>query len=302
MDRFTEMRIFARVVEMGSLSAAAERLDIARSAVSRRLADLEARLGVELLHRTTRRISLTESGREYYERCVRILADLEEADLSVSRAHSALRGSLRVAMPLSFGLTRLQPIIQDFMALHPQVNFDLDCDDRHVDLLREGFDVGIRIARLEDSSFIARRLCPIRHVVCASPAYLAAHGTPRHADELARHQCLAYSNQANPELWSYRRPDGEPAQARIGVRLRANNGDLLVKAAVAGSGIILIPSFYVHELLARGELVAILQDHSWPELNAYALYPPTRHLSSRVRAFVDFLAERLRGTPPWDAP
>ncbi len=300
MDRFADMQTFVRVVESGSLSAAADRLDIAKSAVSRRLAELEQRLGVQLFHRTTRRLHLTDSGRSFYERCVRILEEVNEAESSVSVAHREIRGALRVALPLSFGLLHLAPAIQTFMQHYPAVEFDLDFNDRQVDLLREGFDVAIRIAQLADSSLMARRLVAIRHVVCASPEYLARHGIPRQPADLARHACLAYSNLPNPGVWNYRDKNGRQATVSVPVRLKANNGDFLQRAAMAGEGLIMQPTFYVHEAIREGRLVPVLRELGWPEISAYALYPATRHLSSRVRTFVDFLADTFAGTAPWD--
>jgi DNA-binding transcriptional LysR family regulator len=300
MDRFADMQMFVRVVETGSISAAAERLEIAKSAVSRRLAELESRLGAQLLHRTTRRLNLTDSGRAYLERAQTILADLAEAEAAVSQAHTALKGRLRVALPLSFGLLHLAPLIESFMALHPDVEFDLDFNDRQIDLMQEGFDLAIRIANLPDSSLIARRLAPIRHVLSASPAYLAKHGTPIRPQDLKDHVCLAYSNLANPGVWHYRTPDGVAGSMQVPIKLKANNGDFLCQAALAGHGLILHPSFYLRDALRSGTLVPLLTDIIWPELNVYAVYPPTRHLSSRVRAFVDFLAQRLAGVPAWD--
>ncbi|MDZ7593785.1 MAG: LysR family transcriptional regulator [Thiobacillus sp.] len=300
MDRFADMQMLVSVVEGGSISAAAERLHLAKSAVSRRLAELETRLGVSLIHRTTRRLNLTDSGRAYYDRSVAILADLEEAEAAVSQAHQALKGRLKVALPHSFGLLHLAPLIQEFMTQHSEVRFELDFNDRQIDLMQEGFDLAIRIATLADSSLIARRLAPIHHAACASPDYLARHGTPRTAAELAQHVCLAYSNLNDPGLWSYRGPDGLPGTVRVPVRLAASSGDFLLRAAIAGEGLILFPTFYLHEALCSGRLVPVLADYTWPELAAYAVYPPTRHLSSRVRAFIDFLADRLAGESYWD--
>jgi DNA-binding transcriptional LysR family regulator len=300
MDRFADLQTFVHIVAAGSISGAAEHMDMAKSAVSRRLAELEERLGVQLVRRTTRSLSLTESGRGFYERCLRILADLEEAEQDVLQAHAALRGTLRVALPLSFGLLHLAPAIQAFMALHPEVEFDLDFNDRQVDLLQEGFDVAIRIAQLPDSSLIARRIAPIRQVVCASPAYFAAHAIPQQPAELVQHVCLAYSNLANPGTWVYQQADGRRSAVKIPIRLKSNNGDFLVSAALAGLGIVMQPSFYVHQLIESGALIPVLSEIHWPEINAYALYPSTRHLSTRVRAFVDFVAERFAGTPYWD--
>jgi DNA-binding transcriptional LysR family regulator len=300
MDRFAEMQMFIRVVDAGSISGAAERLGIAKSAVSRRLAELENRLGAELLHRTTRRLNLTDSGRAFLERAQTILADLDEAEAAVSQAHTALKGRLRVALPLSFGLLHLAPLIEEFMLLHPDVEFDLDFNDRQIDLMQEGFDLAIRIANLPDSSLIARRLAPIRHLLCASPAYLKKYGTPTRPEDLQNHVCLAYSNLANPGVWQFRTQAGVVGSVQVPVILKANNGDFLCRAAQAGQGLILHPTFYLHEAILSGALVPLLTDIAWPELNAYAVYPPTRHLSSRVRALVDFLAQRFTGLPTWD--
>jgi DNA-binding transcriptional LysR family regulator len=300
MDRLEEMRTFVKVVEAGSITAAAERLGIAKSAVSRRLVDLEERLSVQLFRRTTRTLNVTETGQGFYERCLRILADVEEAELAVSQQHGALRGRLRVAVPLSFGLGHLAPAMDAFLGAHPDVEFDLDLNDRQVDLLTEGFDLAVRIAELRDSTLIARRLAPVRHVVCASPAFLARHGTPRTAVELADHDCLVYANAPTPGLWEYTDPAGHPGRVQVRARIQANNGDCLRQAAEDGHGVVLGPSFILHQAIERGRLVPILRDHQWPMLHAYAVYPRTRHLSQRVRAFVDFLAERFAGVPYWD--
>jgi len=297
MDRFSEMQMFVRIVEAGSLSGAADRMNIAKSAVSRRLTELEARLGVALLRRTTRRINLTDSGMAYYERCQRILADVEETERAISQTHGELRGTLRVALPLSFGLRQLAPLINAFMTRHPEVRFDLDFNDRQVDLLQEGIDVAIRIAELDDSSLIARRLAPIPHIVCASPDYLANHGTPRQAADLANHAGLIYGNTNSPNVWTYRAPTGEMGTVRLPVKLRANNGDMLLQAAIAGAGVLLIPTFFLPDALQNDQLRPLLTDHQWPQLNVYAVYPPTRHLSTRVRALIDFLADALTEMP-----
>jgi DNA-binding transcriptional LysR family regulator len=287
------MQVFVAVVEAGSISAAAERLNLAKSAASRRLAELEAHLGVSLIQRTTRRLNLTDSGRAYYARCVAILADVEEAESALSQAQGALKGHLKVALPLAFGLLRLAPLIQAFMTEHPEVRFELDFNDRQIDLMQEGFDLAIRIATLADSSLIARRLAPIRHVVCASPGYLARHGTPRAAAELVSHVCLAYSNVREIGLWHYHGPDGHPGQVRVPVRLAASSGEFLLRTAIADEGLVLLPTFYVEDALRTGQLVPLLIDHTWPELSAHAVYPPTRHLPGRARAFIDFLAAHL---------
>ena len=300
MDKFAHMQVYVAIVEAGSISGAAECLSLPKSAVSRRLSELEARLGVSLIQRTTRKLNLTESGRAFYERSVAILADLDEAENAVSQAHGALKGRLKVALPMAFGLLHLAPLIQEFMRAHPEVRFELDFNDRQVDLMQEGFDLAIRIATLEDSSLIARRLAPIRHVLCASPDYLARHGTPRSAADLVDHVCLAYSNQRDPGVLSYRGPDGQPGKVRVPVRLASSSGEFNMRAAIAGEGVLVIPTFYVHEALRKQQLVRVLADHVWPETFAYAVYPATRHLSRRVRVLIDFLLEQLAGEPVWE--
>ncbi|MGM0413276.1 MAG: LysR family transcriptional regulator [Pseudomonadota bacterium] len=299
-DRLEEMATFVRVVEAGSLTGAARRLEVAKSAVSRRLAELEGRLGVQLLRRTTRTLHLTDAGRAFYQRCVRILADVDEAELAVSDVHGRLAGQLRVAAPLSFGIAHLQPAVDAFMAEHPDVRFDLDLDDRQVDLMAENFDLGIRIAPLADSSLVARRLATVDHVVCASPDYLARHGAPQTPAELADHDCLTYANAPASDTWSCIDAQGREQRVAVRSRLRANNGDLLREVALAGRGIVFQPRFIVHRALAAGTLVPVLTDCDWSRVDAWALYPQTRHLSARVRAFVDFLVDWF-AVPPWEA-
>ena len=290
MMRFESMETFVQVVEAGSITAAAEHMGIAKSAVSRRLSELEERLGVQLFHRTTRRMNLTGTGRSLYERCVNILADVAEAEQAVSREHGNLQGHLRVALPLSFGLLQLGPAINAFLQAHPGVEFDLDFNDRQVDLLAEGFDLALRIGDLEDSSLIARRLARIRSCVCASPAYLQRAGTPRRPEELAHHACLTYSLVPEPRVWRYHDAAGKAGSVRVASRLQANNGDFLHRAALEGQGIVLQPLFIVHRSLAEGRLLPLLTEYEWPATSAHALYPHTRHLSHRVRAFIDFLS------------
>ncbi len=300
MDRFESMRTFTRVVETGSISGAAEGMGIAKSAVSRRLAELEEHLGVQLMQRTTRRLNLTETGQSFYDRSVRVLADLEEAEQAVSCEHATPRGKLRVAVPMTFGLLHLTPAITDFMQQHPDVEFDLDFNDWHVDLVREGFDVAIRISKLSDSSLIARQLAPIHNIVCASPEYIKQHGAPQTPTELKQHICLAYSNIRQPGVWRYLDKNGDKKSINVPIRIHANNGDFLRMAAIAGHGIVLEPTFVLYQAIQHGELVPILTDYDWPGINAYAIYPQTRHLSKRVRVFVDFLVERFAGVPYWD--
>ncbi len=299
MDRFEEMQTFVRVVEAGSFSGAAQRLDIARSAVSRRLADLEGRLGVQLLNRTTRSLNLTDSGRHYYRRCQRLLADLEEAEQTVSSEHAAVRGTIRVAAPLSFSVSHLAPALEPFMKAYPEIQLELELDDRRVDVIAEGVDMAIRIGKLADSTLVARRLMPVRTLLCASPAYLAQHGEPQRPEELARHQGLSYSNIPEGQLWQFQQPDGSWMTVRVPTRLRANNGDLLVRAAIDGLGIVATPDFLCQQAMEKGLLRPVLTTFPLHEAAVYALYPAQRHLPRRVRLFLDYLVESFAGSPHW---
>lgn len=299
MTAFDEMNSFVRVVEAGSISRAAEQLGLAKSGVSRRLADLESRLGVRLMNRTTRRSSLTDAGRTYYEGAVKLLSDVAELDAVVADSEASLKGRLRLAAPLSFGLCHLTPAIEEFMQAHPGVAIDIDFSDRQVDLVAQGVDLAIRIAELRDSSLKARRICPVRLMLCASPAYLERHGTPRRPDDLAGHRILHYDIGGGAVL---RLADGRGGEQQVHVepQLVANNGDFLCDMAISGHGIILTPTFIAWQALATGELQALMSDYWPPPLNAYAVYPQTRYLSRRARSFIDFLAERFGENPYWD--
>ncbi len=299
MDKFEDLQAYVAVVDTGTFTAAAERLGVAKSAVSRRVAGLETRLGVQLLRRTTRRLNLTDSGRGFYERASRILADLDEAESAVRQEHGELHGTLRIALPLSFGIRHMPDPIAAFSRQNPHVCFDLELNDRRVDLLEEGVDMALRISRLSDSSLIARRLFSARTVVCASPEYIEAHGRPESLEDLASHRCLVYSNLPDPDVWKCVDADGDRRSVRVNIGIRASSGDFLCQAAEDGLGVVSSPTFIVGDALRRGDLVPILTDYQWPETPAYALYPPTRHLSSRVRAFIDFLAEWFE-SPSWD--
>ena len=300
MDRFEDLQAFVAVVEAGSFTAAAERLNTAKSAISRRVSALEERLGVQLLRRTTRVLNLTETGSSFYEHSARILADLNEAEAAVQQEHGELRGTLRVALPLSFGVRHMCTPITAFSMLHPKVEFDLDLNDRRIDLIEEGVDVAVRIGRLQDSSYIARRLFDMRSVICASPHYLSVNGEPQTPGELRHHRCLVYSNLPDPNKWTYLDRDDKKQTIEVKPIMSASSGDFLANAAAHGMGLVIQPTFIASESIRRGNLVPILTDYEWPVTPAYAIYPPTRHLSYRVRAFIDFLAERFSGTPRWD--
>jgi DNA-binding transcriptional LysR family regulator len=300
MDKFEDLQAFVAVVEAGSFTAAADRLNSAKSAVSRRISALEERLGVQLLRRTTRVLNLTETGSSFYEHSARILADLEEAEAAVQQEHGELRGTLRLALPLSFGVRHMCKPIAAFSKLHPKVQFDLNFNDRRIDLIEEGADVALRIGRLQDSSLIARRLFDVRAVVCASPHYLSVHGKPETPADLRNHDCLVYSNLADPGRWEYTESDGTRQTVEVKTVMSASSGDFLANAAAHGMGLVVQPTFIASESIRRGNLVPVLTGYDWPISPAYAVYPPTRHLSYRVRAFIDFLADRFSGTPQWD--
>jgi DNA-binding transcriptional LysR family regulator len=298
-DRLTALEVFTRIVETGSFTLAAAELNLSRGAVSKHMTVLEDRLGVRLLNRTTRRSSLTEAGTAFYERCRQLLADLEEAELQAGQAALCPRGVLKISAPMSFGIHHLAPALPDYLRAYPEVTVDLALNDRVVDLVDEGFDVAIRIRRLDDSSLIARRIAPCRMVVCAAPAYLAARGEPRVPADLARHDCLAYTYAARGDVWEFTGPEGVET-VRVTGRFRANNGDALGAAAAAGYGIIIQPTFIVSDQLASGVLRPILTDYRLAESSIFAVWPPGRHVSAKLRSFVDFLAARFGPEPYWD--
>jgi DNA-binding transcriptional LysR family regulator len=300
MDKFEDIQAFITVVDAGSFTAAADRLGSAKSAISRRVSALEERLGVQLLHRTTRVLNLTESGRSFYDHGTRILADLEEAESAVQQEHGELRGTLRIALPLSFGVRHMCGPIASFGKQHPNVRFDLDLNDRRIDLIEDNFDVALRIGHLSDSSLIARRLFDVRAVVCASPHYISTYGAPETPDDLRDHQCLVYSNLGDPDKWDYESPDGSRKSVKVKNVMEASSGDFLSNAASHGLGVIMQPTFIASQAIRSGKLVPVLTDYKWPISPAYAVYPPTRHLSYRVRAFIDFLVQKFDGTPQWD--
>jgi DNA-binding transcriptional LysR family regulator len=300
LDRVTSMQIFVRVAALGSFSAAARALNLSQTMVTKHVAALEERLGVKLLHRSTRRLTLTEGGRDYLTACERILAEIEEAEASASLDRIEPRGTLRLNVPLTFGFRHIAPALPEFNRLHPDVSFDLGLADRFVDLIEEGWDLAIRIGRLKDSSLVARRLAPCRTVVCAAPSYLKEHGTPRTLEDLARHNCLGYTlpSAAGANRWTFG-TEGEivvPVQGN----LRANNGDALLAAAVAGQGLIYQPTFIVRDSLREGALVQVLGAYATQEFGIHAVFPSGRQAPAKVRAFVDFLARRFAPEPEWD--
>ena len=298
-DNLAAMAVFARVVEERSFTQAAGALGRSKSAVSKAVSQLEDRLGARLLNRTTRRLSLTEAGTAYYERAARILAEAAEADNAVSALQDEPRGTLRVNAPMTFGQRHLATAIGAFLKLYPELRLDISLTDRFVDLIGEGYDVAVRIAALPDSSLIAAKLAPIRRVVCASPEYLARAGTPHHPKDLRKHNCFGYTYQMTGDSWRFIGPQG-PTTVRVTGTLTANNGDILKEAMCEGLGLALVPIFSVTDELKSGELVIVLPDYIDTETSVYAVYPHSRHLSAKVRAFVDFLRQRFGSGQYWD--
>ena len=298
-DTFNELAVFAKVVARGSLSAAARELGLSPAMVSRRLAALEARLGVRLLNRTTRSLHLTEEGAVYHESCARVLAEIEHANASLSAGRQAPQGILRVALPAAFGNQYVAPLIPQFVARYPDVQLALSLSDRSVNPVEDGFDLAIRIAALADSSLAARRLAPNRRVVCASPEYLRRHGTPRTPQDLAQHNCLLAADFNS--TWDYRGPDGKAGAVRVGGRCWCDNWEVLRQWAVAGLGVALKSTWDVRRHLESGALVPLLPGYSFDsDVAIYAVYPHRRHLPAKTRAFIDFLAGSFGPEPFWD--
>lgn len=299
MNSLTEISIFVKVVELSSFTAAAEALEMSQPVVSKAVTRLEEKLGVRLLNRTTRRLSLTEAGAELYRRSVRALAEIEDAELEIARFQTEPRGTLRVSAPMSFSILHLGSLLPSFIERYPGVSVELHLDDRQVDLVEEGYDVAIRVGRLQDSNLVARRLTPCRQVLCASPSYLAKHGTPERPEDLLAHNCIVYSLLSTPREWRFTDVAGETHVVPINGALQSNNGLVNRAAAVAGAGIVLLPAFYIGEELRSGQLKAVLRDFKPIDLAIYALYPERRNLTPKVRAFVDFLATKFGEQIPW---
>jgi DNA-binding transcriptional LysR family regulator len=300
LDRLRSIEVFARVAATGSFSAAGRALGLSQTMVTKHIAALEARLGAPLVHRTTRRIALTEAGQRYLEAGERILADMEAADTAITADRIDPVGLLRVNAPVSFGTDYIAPVLPDFAKLYPHITVDLALNDRLVDLVEEGWDLAVRIGQLADSQLTARRLAPCTTVVCAAPSYLAEHGTPRAIADLSQHNCLGYtlSRPVGVERWSF----GTRGDVHVGIagNLRANNGDALRKAAIAGQGIIYQPRFIVADALRSGELVALTLDQPPLTLGGiFGVYPPGRNPPAKVRVLLDFLIARF-ADPPWE--
>ncbi len=299
MGQLEDMHIFIRIVEAGGISRAADQLGIAKSAVSRRLAALETRVGVRLLNRTTRTSSLTNIGKTYYERAIKVVDDVVELNALAIDTKTSLTGVINFAAPLSFGLSHLSPAISDFINQHPDLTININFSDRQVDLVEEGLDFAFRIADLKDSTLISRKIAPINHLLCASSQYLKNYGTPQTPDDLKNHQLLQYSvSEAN--TWQLTDKKEKLYTVNIKSKMMANNGDFLKDMAIAGHGVLFSPTFISWKAIEAGELIPILTDFKLSFLNAYAVYPQARYLSQRSRILIDFFIKRFGDTPYWD--
>ncbi len=288
MDRLLEMQTFCTVVEAGSFVAASENLGMSKAAVSRYVSELETRLGVRLMQRTTRRLSLTGEGEIFYVRCRELLAGVEEAEAEITSRNEVARGTLRVNAPVSFGISHLAPLWGEFHARYPDVELSVDLSDRLVDIVEEGFDLAIRIATLQSSTLVSRRITSTRLIACASPDYLAANGFPDSPADLVHHRIIGYSNFTTGNDWPFEGPEGA-VSVRVRPWMYANNGETCCAAAVAGQGVVLQPGFLVHTDLAAGRLVELMPHYQSTKLGVYAVYPTRKFVPPKVRALVDFL-------------
>jgi DNA-binding transcriptional LysR family regulator len=300
MDRLRAYAVFSTVVSLGSFTKAADTLETSPANVTRYINELEAALGARLLNRTSRRLSLTEAGRALYERAQGILDDVAEAEALVSASTLQPRGRLRVNAPVSFGILHLAPLWPRFSALYPEIALDISLIDRVVDLVEEGYDLGIRISRAGAASNIGRKLAASRNIVCASPNYIAERGAPERPADLIGHACIGYSFSSTGDDWHFTDTAGKPHVVTVRPIMHTNNGETAHAAALAGRGIIWQPTFLIGEDLRAGRLVPLLPGYRMADIDILAVYPSRRHLSAKVRAMVDFLAEAFKGTPPWE--
>ena len=300
MDNLADVAVFVRVVERGSFTRAAGKLELSTSQVSKCVNRLERSLGARLLHRTTRRLSLTEAGAALFEASRSAIERIEEAEGAVAQFQSEPRGRLRVSAPMSFGILHLGPAISEFARAHPRVTLDMRLDDRFVNLVEEGVDVAVRIGALTDSSLVARRVATTSTLVCAAPSYLAERGEPEAPEDLASHDCLLYSYLATANVWRFAARDGREIPVAVSGSFRINNGIVLAEAAAAGHGILMAPAFYVAPMLRAGRLKRILARYALPDLGIHAVYPQRSQVPPKVRAFVDFLVKRFGRRPEWE--
>ena len=299
MDKFAEMRAFTAVVEAGSFVRAAELLEVSKAGVSRLVSELETRLGLRLLQRTTRKLSLTAEGEVFFHRCTELLQAIEDAEGEVTARGGEAVGMVRVNVPVSFGMTYLAPLWPLFMELHPHVVLDVTLSDRVVDLVDEACDLAVRIARLPNSTLVSRKLASTRLTLCASPEYLRRHGAPAHPLELSQHTVIAYTLLAMGDQWQFEGEEG-PVTVKVKPRMRSNSGDTCCIAAVSGQGLVLEPTFLVGPYLRSGELVEVMPQYRSVDLGVYAVYPTRKYVPPKVRALIEFLAQSLQGNT-WPA-
>ena len=300
MDKFEGIRAFTRVVESGGFAAAAREMGLSRSVVNKNVIRLEKELGTQLLRRSTRKVTPTETGLAFYGRCIQILSELDEAISSVKELQERPTGNLRINAPMSFGTMHLAKLVAEYMDQHPDVHVELVLNDRFVDPIEEGFDITLRIAEpVPSTSLIVKEIVSARRVVCASPAYLDKHGEPRDPRDLRHHRCLHYGYQESGSQWRLKGPEGLRSH-RIQCLMWSNNGEVLKDVALGGQGIALLPTFIVGKDLQDGLLRTILPDHPPVHITLAAIYPRHRHLSAKVRLFVDLLDERFGNRPYWD--
>jgi DNA-binding transcriptional LysR family regulator len=300
MQNLTDIAVFVQVVDSGSFTAAAERLAITRSVVSKYISRLEDRLKVRLLNRTTRRLSLTEAGQIFYKRSQFGLGEIEAAEAEVAKLQATPRGRLKINAPMSFGILHIAPAMAEFQRQNPEVQLNMNLDDRQIDLVEQGYDVAIRIAELPDSGMVATPLAPCHHVVCASPDYVERYSAPRTPDDLRKHNILSYRYQDSPNEWRFLSPDGRYSSVPVTGSIEMNNSLALRQAVLGGTGIMLAPTFIVGEDIAEGRLLKLLPEYRAKEVSIYAVYAGRRHLTPKVRAFIDFMKMRLSNPPYWD--
>ena len=300
LDRLRAYEVFVAVVGKGGFARAAEALDTSPANVTRYVNDLEAHLGVRLMNRTSRKLSLTESGEALYERCRAILEEVGEAEAAASSTTIRPRGRLRINAPLSFGVLHLAPLWPAFMRAYPDVELEIALIDRVVDIVEEGYDLAIRISRAGSASHVGRKLATSRNIVCASPDYIQRHGAPVAPADLKDHACIGYTYAATADEWRFTDPADKPLAVKVAAVMHTNNGDTARAMALAGQGITWQPTFLIGEDLKAGRLVPLMPDYRMADIDILAVYPSRRHLSAKVRVMVDFLAEAFKGAPPWD--
>ncbi|WP_085909207.1 LysR family transcriptional regulator [Kiloniella majae] len=299
MESMNAIPIFVAVVEEGSFAAAARRVGVTKSAISKRISQLETHLGVQLLHRSTRKLSLSEAGEQYLAHAIQSLAAAQDAEDAVAQLQGAPQGRLRINTPMSFGRLHVAPLIPEFLETYPGVGIDMVMDDRVVDMVEGGFDLAIRVRTLEDSALIARKLAPCHNLLCAAPCYFEKHGIPQKLEDLRDHNCLHYAYASTIHTWQFIQDGGERVSLETKGNYQVNNSEALREALVAGIGIGRLPTFIANEEIAVGRLKPLLPDYKLPSQTIYAVFPERRHLPAKVRVFVDFLVDKLGGNHPY---